>query len=72
MRVYIYALCGSGAVNAQVFVWKFLSAVYKFSFIQKQEEKKVHVSGSLTCVCVRVHVWPRACERVFMCVLMSV
>ena len=30
----MYALCVSGAVNTQGFVWKFfLCAIYKFSFI---------------------------------------
>ena len=30
----MYALCVSGAVNTQGFVWKiFLRAIYKFSFI---------------------------------------
>ena len=29
----MYALCVSGAVNTQGFVWKFLCAIQKFSFI---------------------------------------
>ena len=29
----MYALCVSGAVNTQGFVWKFLCAIYEFSFI---------------------------------------
>ena len=29
----MYALCVSGAVNTQGFVWKFFMAIYKFSFI---------------------------------------
>ena len=29
----MYALCVFGAVNTQGFVWKFLCAIYKFSFI---------------------------------------
>ena len=30
---YMYALCVSGAVNTQGFVWKFLCAIHKCSFI---------------------------------------
>ena len=29
----MYALCVSGAVNMQGFVWRFLCSIYKFSFI---------------------------------------
>ena len=36
----MYALCVSGAVNTQGFVWKLFYALYKFSFI--------HSSGSLS------------------------
>ena len=33
----MYALCVSGAVNTQCIVWKFLCAVYTFSFIHSAE-----------------------------------
>ena len=33
LHVMMYALCVSGAVNTQGFVWKFSCAIYKFSFI---------------------------------------
>ena len=42
----MYALCVSGAVNTQGFVWKFfLCAIYKFSFIHSIAQKCLNKKG---------------------------
>ena len=38
----MYALCVSGAVNTRGFVWKFLSAIYKFSLIHDPDTAKIY------------------------------
>ena len=39
-RAYMYALCVSGAVNTQGFVWKFfMRMIYKFSFIHSSNDR---------------------------------
>ena len=43
----MYALCVSGAVNTQSFVWKFfLCAIYKFSFIHSTPRDAADAYGT--------------------------
>ena len=37
----MYAPCVSGSVNTQGFVWRFLCAIYKFSFIYSRGQKYI-------------------------------
>ena len=48
----MYALCVSGAVNTQGFVWKFfLCAIYKFSFIHSFTESYGYaLTGRAECL----------------------
>ena len=39
MRAYMYALCASGDVNTQGFVWKVLCAIYMFFYSFIHESK---------------------------------
>ena len=45
----MYALCVSGAVNTQGFVWKFLCAICTFSFIHSYSDQSlVYVLSQMT------------------------
>jgi len=46
----MYALCVSGAVNAQGFMWKFLCTIYKFSFMHsKANDMLMDIVASVFC-----------------------
>ena len=63
----MYALCVSGSVNMQGFVWKFLSTIHKFSFIHScpfvgwggllilQSSKSVHFHTVISVLMTMTH-----------------
>ena len=53
-----YPLCVSGAVNTQGFSWKFVSAIYTFSFIHSFIHPSIHlfVQSSLGDILYQGHI----------------